>query len=182
MRSRGFTIIELMVTVFVIALLLTGAVSGLVRARKIGRDGQRVQDIYNIGIAVDQTASLNRGQYPGEPTTSTTFCADLLATPANNLVLTQLPNRTLPKDPLPATVAAGCTSYLNGYTYHRHISGDALVGPALGQHYEYAIEVGLELSRAKDDETLTGTGAGASGRTQYVLFGKPCTTSGTCTR
>ncbi|HSI20708.1 MAG TPA: type II secretion system protein [Verrucomicrobiae bacterium] len=192
MTKRGFTIIELMVTMLIIGILMTAAAAGIVRARRTSRDAQRVRDVMAIGTAVDQATTAARGLYPVHVTSRTTgiFCADLLSDVANSnkLNLGLFLGRTIPKDPLPESAPSPCADYRNGYTYHNRYgspSASQLAEPLSGQQYEYVIEVGLEGEQPADAETLVQGAASSTKRTQWLLRGKPCssvTATATCSQ
>lgn len=194
MGKRAFTIIELMVTVFIIALLLTAAASGIIRARKAGRDGQRIRDTLAIATAIDQYSTSARGTYPVNATNTltSTMCADQIATtsptdPSVKINIGLFLSRGIPKDPLPERITTNCLNYRDGYVYNNRMgSGTQLTSPNSGQNYEYVLELGLESDRPADEQTLKpGTDASSSVRHQYFIYGKPCTgdvpgKNGTC--
>lgn len=184
MTKRGFTIIELMVTVLIIALLLAAASAGIVRTRRTARDGQRIRDVLALSTAVDQSATANRGLYPYNSIVKTTavFCADLLTNAPVGINLGIFLNRKLPTDPLPEMPASSCANYRNGYTYHSRYGGNNLARTGTAQDYEYVIEVGLESDRPSDERTLTkGTDASSTRRTQFLIKGAACTGTGVST-
>ena len=61
----GFTIIEFLVAVSIIALLATGAVYYILKAVQKGRDNRRKTDLLLISDALDKYYNLNR-VYPGD--------------------------------------------------------------------------------------------------------------------
>lgn len=66
MKSRAFTLIELMVTIGIIVMLLGIVSVGYSKSRSSMRDAQRVKDINTIANAVEQYAAMNQGKYPGK--------------------------------------------------------------------------------------------------------------------
>ena len=58
-RAHGFTLVEIMVVVAIIALLAAIAVPGFLRARKRSQAGRVVNDLRLIDSAVDQYALVN---------------------------------------------------------------------------------------------------------------------------
>jgi prepilin-type N-terminal cleavage/methylation domain-containing protein len=182
-RQNGFTMIELLVTVMIIAMLVTAAAAGVVRARRTARDSQRMRDVFALGTALDQAASSTRGLYAYDTANKNTnvFCADLLGTATanpNNLNFGLFLSRAIPKDPLPERTSASCTNYRDGYTVsNRYGAGNNLARPSgVGnQNYEYVIEVGLEGDRPAEEKTLTvGTDNTSTVRKQFLLLGKAC--------
>ncbi|MFL6540506.1 MAG: type II secretion system protein, partial [Chthoniobacterales bacterium] len=61
-RTRGFTLIEIMVVVAIIALLAAVAVPGFLRARKRSQASRVLNDLRSIDSAVDQYALENHKQ------------------------------------------------------------------------------------------------------------------------
>ena len=201
MIRRGFTIIEILVTVSIILILLASAAFLTQNAFQNQRDASRINGVILISKAVDQSLVANPGSYPrlvgATPTahnTITRFCATYLldAGNSNHLDLSLFAGQKIPTDPIAASPSATtCDSYLNGFIYHsQYISG---VKPAqvlacsqslfaLCQNDTYAIEVGLE--NQHPDGTLTPTGTTSLGRSQYILYGAPCTSAyaGVCYR
>lgn len=51
--KKGFTLIEIMVTLSIIGLLTVGAVASFSRQRAYARDSRRIQDVNNIAQALD---------------------------------------------------------------------------------------------------------------------------------
>lgn len=82
-KGNGFTLIELMVSISIIAILTALAAISFTTAQKKARDARRTQDMKLLQLAAEQYASQNAGAYM----TST-------ATPwnvAGNTVLESLP-------------------------------------------------------------------------------------------
>jgi prepilin-type N-terminal cleavage/methylation domain-containing protein len=188
-NRRGFTIIELMVTVIILTMLVIAASSGIVRARRVGRDGQRIRDVLAIATVMDQAATTNRGLYPYNTTTQSTnvFCADKLGVSTasgnlNSLNFGLFTSRAIPKDPLPERTSAACVNYRDGYTVNnRWGAGNNLARTASGLGFEYILEVGLEGDKPYDEQTLTaGTDATSTKRKQFLVQGKACGTTTTC--
>jgi prepilin-type N-terminal cleavage/methylation domain-containing protein len=98
--SRGFTLIELMVTLVVIALLSTLALAGFQTVQRRSRDAQRVIAMQQITKAIDEAYSTTRGAQPLVTTTPYVFATDATPTTLRTLLTPYLPNATLPKDPL----------------------------------------------------------------------------------
>ena len=174
-RSRGFTIIELIVTITIISLLFAAASFSISTARKQGRDSRRLGDILLIAKSIDQASALTRGVLPKNANSvaagsNATMCANEIiiegangvwvaptnpiptpvANPAN-LDNSVFPNRKFPHDPAAAVpLTSGCTGMINGYTYHTEYS-HSIVNPATQQQVSYSLEVGLETTKPHDD-------------------------------
>ena len=91
--ARGFTLIEVMVVVSIIALLSATILASLAYAGQRGRDAKRIQDIKQIQSALELYASEHRGIYPIVPTSFVFELAPFL-TPQYIPVLPEDPNRT----------------------------------------------------------------------------------------
>jgi len=63
-KSKGFTLVELMVTVTIIGILTTLGVVTYSRAQARARDGRRTADMVTIQNALEMYASENNGDYP----------------------------------------------------------------------------------------------------------------------
>ena len=63
-RSRGFTLIELMVVITIIGLLASAVLAGLASARSKARDAQRIQAVKELQKALELYRNGNGGNYP----------------------------------------------------------------------------------------------------------------------
>jgi prepilin-type N-terminal cleavage/methylation domain-containing protein len=63
MKKRGFTLIELLVVISIISLLSSIVLSSLNSARAQGRDAQRVQNLRQVQLAIEQYIAVN-GEAP----------------------------------------------------------------------------------------------------------------------
>ena len=73
MHKKGFTLIEIMVVVFIIGLLASIVTVSVNQSRIRGRDARRISDLDTIRNAVEMFANQNNGTYPG--TSGTTYCS-----------------------------------------------------------------------------------------------------------
>ena len=76
--SRGFTLVELLVVIGIIAVLISIFLPVLGKARDRARRAQELSNLRQLGIACMAYASENRGLYPiGQPrTTGTVFLSN----------------------------------------------------------------------------------------------------------
>lgn len=75
-RTRGFTLVEIMIVVAIITLLASLAIPGLLRARKRAQASRVKDDLRLIEAAVDQYAIETQRQ-PGAPVSVTDWTAYL---------------------------------------------------------------------------------------------------------
>lgn len=66
--NLGFTLFEVLVVIFIIALLSTMVIFSISNSRKLGRDSSRISDINQIQIALENYHQIE-GQYPSNLTT-----------------------------------------------------------------------------------------------------------------
>lgn len=66
-RSRGFALIELLIVIFIIALLAALILAATHSARERGRDGRRKADLDSMKKAIELYRSDNGGNVPGAP-------------------------------------------------------------------------------------------------------------------
>jgi len=136
MKKRGFTIIELLVTITLIGLMLGVASIYFSNAQRNGRDTTRLSDVSLIGQAIDETILVLNGIPP-----ALSDCANRLPTTYINTSL--FPARSIPVDPRPLIpVVTLCTSAAYGYYYVSHTTSGTNDANLLGR--KYVIEVGLE--------------------------------------
>ena len=70
MKERGFTIVELLVVIIVMAILLTLAVVNVRSTQANARDDERIVDVENVSLALESFYTSNHGgvfrkSYPG---------------------------------------------------------------------------------------------------------------------
>jgi prepilin-type N-terminal cleavage/methylation domain-containing protein len=182
MARPGFTIIELMVTITVIALLLGVTTIYLENGQVAARDTQRLSDLSLIGKMVDTSATALRGTYPSYDASTYTVCADELwvsAANPNQIDYSIFPGtkaNPIPLDPKPATprtAGAHCANTGNGYIYQTKApaSSPATAANALGR--AYVLEVALEKPISSDQSQFATDGSlpVPAGRYVYILAG-----------
>lgn len=139
---RGFTLVELLITIMIIGILVTIATFGVRQAQQSARDGRRRSDLENLAVALELYRS-DCNAYPTSLGTSlqgngsTTRCANsnvyMDVVPADP----QGPTRryaysglgpsfvlcaSLEQAPNPAVSTAGCGSCGSGFTCNWRVS------------------------------------------------------------
>ena len=145
-RTKGFTLVELLAAVVIIGLLLAAGAASLRSAQMTSRDSQRIGDVTAIGKALDAYSSAHGGRYPVLSVNVT--CPALFGTPSQ--LTSYLPSNAFPVDPLPAVSSGNCTSYSVGYMYYANVTGS----PAQTLSEKYILVAGLEKTLATDNVTL----------------------------
>lgn len=106
MKTRGFTLIELLVVIAIIGLLSSVVLASLNVARERGQNAKRMQDMREIGKALELYALENNGNYP-----NLSWAYGCNASSWNNLQTALAPHiSTLPADP-----AQDCTATRDYY-------------------------------------------------------------------
>ena len=125
MNKKGFTLIELMVAVSIMAILATLGLMMFTKVQSTARDARRKQDLNSLKSALELYYTRNSIYPPGAGTTTyhsntgsewTTggFYSEMVASTPNYI-------NVLPNDPLCKTPASSCDYYYvyysDGYTY-----------------------------------------------------------------
>lgn len=112
MNRKGFTLIEVMVTVTIIALLSVMVISGYSQTQKRARDARRIADVGSLGIALESYYA-SHGSYPGDGGAGVEgkiITSNLVALATEGLI------NNLPVDPKPDT---GVGDWCRNYAYKR---------------------------------------------------------------
>jgi prepilin-type N-terminal cleavage/methylation domain-containing protein len=164
-RRTGLTIIELMVTISIIALLVAAAGIGIARSRSSGRDAKRMSDVLLLSNALSTQAAATRGSYPAVVGSSTVgginippLAGGAPLSPA--ISLSSFADHAYPSDPLPAKSSCSDDTerWLCGYAYFgRSTTSGSITVDSLArknEQYEYVLAVGLENIASTDNQSL----------------------------
>jgi len=159
-KRQGFTLIELMVAISIVAILSTIGLLIYSDAQTIARDGKRRGDLQELQKALEQYYALNRS-YPNPE-------GWLYSTSATNPWITGLDTTyfpsTIPKDPLntgtPFPSSSGGTDGKYGYGYYSAARGGGIAGGTF-----YMLVAHMEAPNAEDKKTKCTIGTSSYGST-----------------
>jgi prepilin-type N-terminal cleavage/methylation domain-containing protein len=164
MRNKGFTIIELLVSITIILLLIGAASVGIYNARRTSRDTRRVGDIFLYAHAIDAYASINNNSFPVKKSTlpagNKIMCAHEIGGIDSSLLSNPSSPKVLPMDPKPTIQPSDTTSCPDaqyGYVYHTEYGHNATApysSIANAQNVTYSLEVALENIKPFDESQL----------------------------
>lgn len=134
--KKGFTLVELLIVLAIIAVLTGVAMSSISISRKKSRDAKRVSDIKQLQTALQLYYDTNR-TYPTTLNTAELVTAGYI--------------KGLPKDPLTD----------NNYVYAALLVGTRCMNYHLGTSFE-GIDPGTGILASDFDKTVTETACGGS--------------------
>lgn len=117
-KQKGFTLIEVLVVVAIIALLSSVALIALMSARQKSRDAKRVSDMVQMNTGLE----LYFATYKGYPSATNGQPLPLVPT-----VATKLPSNPLPADGGCESLAYSAPGVGNGDAYYYYPSGTSYV-------------------------------------------------------
>lgn len=125
LQNKGFSLIELMVSIAIVAILTALIIVNIASSRAKARDAKRISDIAQIQLALEQYFTKN-GQYPN-------------VDQYNNIIFTSYIS-VKPKDPLTNSTADYVYAPDSGNNYYDYLLriklekaiSDGLSGPRLG--------------------------------------------------
>lgn len=167
-RQKGFTLVELLVTISIIGVLASITVVSVGNVRQIARDSKRLADIKQLGTALEFYFNQTNA-YPSESDltlgsgSAQVLCVTGQATGFSDQVANCGVNGVGPvyMSRVPANPIPGGSP--NGYKYN----GISALGQNNGKPYTYTIEFKLETDMAgfSKDKTYLATPAGTREKT-----------------
>ena len=133
--QRGFTIVELLIVVVVIAVLATLPVAAYSGMQQRGRDTQRVSDMKAIVKGLEMYKTLN-GSYPTTNTISSWEVSSKNPSQFLSVLKTSGVMSTVPVDPVNTSTT---DQYGLLYKYYRYNAGANGCDPARGAYYVLAV-------------------------------------------
>jgi prepilin-type N-terminal cleavage/methylation domain-containing protein len=140
MKKKGFTLIELMIVIAIIAILAAILVPNFLRARAQGQFTACQSNMKNIGTALEMYSVDHQGEYPADLTAGTAGAGDKL-----------MPDymATLPQCP-----AASADTYAGAYVQTR-VPADAYSFRCTGGNHTTITGTGTEFPQYSSAKGLT---------------------------
>lgn len=137
--TRGFSLIELLITISVMALLTTVVVAGMSGARTRGRDADRIADIKNLQVSLELYYDKHH-YYPNS-------LAEGNVATVLNVLRTEGFISTIPDDPLPSQdyyYKSNASSNSSVYCLGANLEGTGYTGTScstvtLSSGYDYSV-------------------------------------------
>lgn len=146
MRSRVFTIVELLVVVAVIGILAAVGVMTYSTQQKKAREARRISDIGAIADAIQQEISMNQS-VPAAATESNV--STVLTALVTDGLLAQIPN-----EPLTGASAQGTSDRCQYYMYSAPTTSAINAASSLGQR-QYALSFHSEVNQGSSTAAVT---------------------------
>jgi prepilin-type N-terminal cleavage/methylation domain-containing protein len=144
-NKQGFTIVELLIAVVIVAILATLPVAAFSGAQQRGRDTQRVSDMNTIVKALEMY-KIQTGSYPA-PSTTNTIESWEVSSKSPNQFLSSLKTtgviKAVPVDPVNNDTRTPKLIY----KYYRYTAGTNGCSPARGAYY--VLTAGVESSSSQ---------------------------------
>jgi prepilin-type N-terminal cleavage/methylation domain-containing protein len=167
--KSGFTIVELVVVIVIIAILATITIAAYTGVQGRARDDRRKTDVATIAKAMEIYYDDN-GRYPAVSGATTTYSTWVSSVDASwnslSAALTESAIDSIPVDPknVPSTgaVNTGVTNGAKNYSYSVYVNAGAYCGSKPGQMYIIFYRLESSTKEALGDGTCTSSEIGTT--------------------